>query len=78
MCYRILEQRVSELHARRHEAELLLKYAARLDREERKVAALESRAFKALTRSNYPRPMATLPAPKAINSTSISENTLKP
>lgn len=43
---RILQQRASELHARRHEAELLLKYAAKLDREERKVVALESRAVK--------------------------------
>lgn len=49
-CYiyvtRILKKRALELDARRQEAQLLLKYAAKLDREERKVAALESRALK--------------------------------
>lgn len=47
---RLLKQRASELTARRNEAQLLLKYAAKLDREEQKVAALESKAMRALTR----------------------------
>nr|CDS24485.1 Serine rich adhesin for platelets [Echinococcus granulosus] len=75
----ILQQRASELHARRHEAELLLKYAARLDREERKVVALESRAVKALTRSKDRRPAAEayIPPQQSSHSPSPSLQTLK-
>ncbi|KAL5969574.1 hypothetical protein TSMEX_002698, partial [Taenia solium] len=75
----ILQQRASELHARRYEAELLLKYAARLDREERKVVALESRAAKALTRSKDRHPTAEgyIPLQQPSHSPSPSLPTLK-
>ncbi|VDK31872.1 unnamed protein product [Taenia asiatica] len=75
----ILQQRASELHARRHEAELLLKYAARLDREERKVVALESRAAKALTRSKDRHPAAEgyIPLQQLSHSPSSALPTLK-
>ncbi|VDM15715.1 unnamed protein product [Hydatigera taeniaeformis] len=75
----ILQQRASELHARRHEAELLLKYAAKLDREERKVAALESKAVKALTQSKGRRPTeeAYIPFQQSSHSPSPTLQTLK-
>uniref|UniRef100_A0A5K3FU25 ALMS_motif domain-containing protein n=3 Tax=Mesocestoides corti TaxID=53468 RepID=A0A5K3FU25_MESCO len=54
----ILKKRACELNARRQEAQLLLKYAAKLDREERKVEALESKAIEALTRPHpHRRPL---------------------
>ena len=44
--HRILKKRASDLDARRQEAQRLLQFAAKLDREELKVAALESKAMK--------------------------------
>ncbi|VDO12018.1 unnamed protein product [Rodentolepis nana] len=57
----ILQQRVSDLNARRREAEMLINLAKKLDREEQKVYLLENMAVKALTqKQNLRQPLKAL------------------
>nr|CDS26812.2 Serine rich adhesin for platelets [Hymenolepis microstoma] len=57
----ILQQRVSDLNARRREAEILINLAKKLDREEQKVYLLENMAVKALTqKQNLRQPLKAL------------------
>ncbi|VUZ44888.1 unnamed protein product [Hymenolepis diminuta] len=57
----MLQQRVSDLNARRREAEMLINLAKKLEREEQKVFLLENMAVKALTqKQNLRQPLKAL------------------
>lgn len=75
----MLQQRVSDLDARRREAEMLINLAKKLDREEQKVYLLENLAVKALTQKKVTeQPLKALAhAVEASNSSSSSARTAK-
>lgn len=57
----MLQQRISDLNARRREAEALINLTRKLDREEQKVVLLENMAVKGLTqKQNHRQPLRAL------------------